>query len=289
MVVLNITSTEQPFFYNINQIRYIMRRLVLLCSLFLCSFTPKSGEGTDPKDGKHFPSLLSGSSESAAVNTLVDSLYTAIHLHDAGLSRETFFKAYKGYQYLLSKNKLAKKDILTICDYTQSSGKKRLYVIDIAAGKLLFNTFVAHGHNSGGVMATSFSNINSSNKSSQGFLVTAETYVGHNGYSMRFDGMEKTFNGNVRTRDIVMHGSNYVSAERAANGAMMGRSWGCPAVAYKECNPIIDKIKGGSCFYINTSDPLYAHSSPILKARFEWPSLKMPMPVTNAEMAAVQQ
>jgi len=263
-----------------------MRKFVLLCSVFLCAFTTKSSTDTDPNDGKHLPSLLSGSTESVVANSLVDSLYTSIHLGDAGLSRDAFFKAYKGYQYLLGKNELAKKDLLTICDFTQSSGQKRLYVIDLAAGKLLFNTYVAHGHNSGGTMATSFSNINSSNKSSEGFLVTAETYVGHNGYSMRFDGMEKNFNGNVRMRDVVMHGSDYVCAERAANGSMMGRSWGCPAVPRKECNQIIDKIKDGSCFFIYTNDPLYAHSSPILNAHFEWPSLVQQTPSLSEVVVA---
>src|SRR5690349_7370982 len=104
-----------------------MRKIILLSALFLCAFTTKSFTDTDPKDGKHFPALLSGSSSSAAANSLVDSLYTSIHLNEAGLSRDAFFKAYKGYQYLLSKNKLTKKDLLTICDYTQGSNKKRLY------------------------------------------------------------------------------------------------------------------------------------------------------------------
>jgi len=272
-----------------------MRKIVLLssfflmCSILLCAFTTKSGTGTDPKDGKHMPSLLSGSAGSAAANSLVDSLYTGFHLEEAGLSRDAFFKAYNGYQYLLSKSKLVKKDLLTICDYTQSSSQKRLYVIDLINGKLLFNTFVAHGHNSGSSMATTFSNINSSNKSSEGFLVTAETYFGHNGYSMRFDGMEKDFNGNVRNRDVVMHGSDYVCAERAAAGTMMGRSWGCPAVSRKECNQIIDEIKGGSCFFIYTNDPIYAHSSPILNARFEWPSLTLPAPSLQEVVVAPQQ
>jgi hypothetical protein len=256
-----------------------MRKLVLLCAISLCAFTTKSNNtDTDPNDVKHFPSLLANSTEPAAANSLVDSLYTSIHLEGAGLSHDAFFKAYKGYQYLLSKGKLLKKELLTICDFTQSSSQKRLYVIDLAAGKLLFNTFVAHGHNSGNTMATSFSNINSSNKSSEGFLVTAETYVGHNGYSMRFDGMEKDFNGNVRMRDVVMHGSDYVNAQRAADGSMMGRSWGCPAVPRAECKSIIDGIKGGSCFFIYTNDPTYAHSSPILNARFEWPFLAMQTP-----------
>ncbi len=265
-----------------------MRRIVLLCSVFLCAFTTKSSTETDPNNGKNLPSLLSGNSEPAAANYLVDSLYNTIHLGEAGLSREAFFKAYKGYQYLLGKNQLTKKDLLTVCDYTQSSSEKRLYVIDLAKSSILFNTYVAHGHNSGGEMATSFSNVNSSNKSSEGFLVTAETYIGHNGYSLRFDGMEKGFNSNVRARDVVMHGSNYVGADRAASGAMMGRSWGCPAVSYKESNEIIDVIKGGSCFFIYTNDAVYAHSSPLLNARFEWPSLTLPALQAGADMASAQ-
>lgn len=266
-----------------------MRRFVLLCSIFLCSFTTKSSTETGPKDVKHFPSLLSGNVASAAANNLVDSLYANLHLAEAGLGRDALFKAYKGYQYLLSKNKLVKKDLLTICDFTQSSSAKRLYVIDLAAGKLLFNTYVAHGHNSGSTMATSFSNANSSNKSSEGFMVTAETYFGHNGYSMRLDGMEKNFNDNVRARDVVMHGSDYVNGERAATGTMMGRSWGCPAVPREECNSIIDEIKGGSCFFINTGDPVYAHSSPILNNRFDWPAILSQTPALAEVVVAPQQ
>lgn len=252
-----------------------MRRIALFCFISLCSFTTKTDNLTDPTDGKNMPSLF-GSSELVAASQLVDSLYNTMDLLDKGLSRSAFFNAYKGYQYLLSQNKLTNKDYLTICDYTQSSDKKRLYVLDITNAQILFNTYVAHGRNSGTTMASSFSNTNSSNKSSEGFLVTAETYVGHNGYSMRFDGMEKGINTNVRTRDVVMHGSQYVCAERAANGTMMGRSFGCPAVSYGEHKQIIDKIKGGSCFYINTSDVNYERISPIVNARFIWPALEIP-------------
>ena len=49
-------------------------------------------------------------------------------------------------------------------------------------------------------------------KAALGFMRTAETYNGDNGYSMRLDGMENGFNNNARPRAIVMHGSDYVSA-----------------------------------------------------------------------------
>lgn len=255
-----------------------MRRIAVLSFVFFCAFTTKTDVKTNPKSGKDLPGLLSGNSLSPAAAHLVDSLYEGLHLAEAGLPKQAFLNAYKGYQYLLSKDKLANTTLLSICDYSQPSNKKRLYVLDLKKGVIVYNTYVAHGHNSGADMATSFSNLNSSNKSSLGFLVTAETYTGHNGYSMRFDGMEHGINDNVRLRDVVMHGSAYVGDERAKCGMMMGRSWGCPAVAGCEAKEIIDEIKGGTCFYIYSPDVMYAHRSPILNTTFDWPSLS-PMPM----------
>lgn len=247
-----------------------MRKTALLSFVLFCSFTPKTDVNTDPKS---LPGLLSSSNAAPAALHLVDSLYNNLRLADAGLNKQAFFNAYKGYQYLISQNKINHPNLLAICDYSQSSSQKRLYVIDLKNNVVLFHTYVAHGHNSGADVANSFSNLNSSNKSSQGFLVTAETYMGHNGYSMRFDGMERGINDNVRARDVVMHGSAYVCGERAKMGTMMGRSWGCPAVPSLESAEIINTIKGGTCFYIYSPDAVYAQQSPILNARFDWPSL----------------
>ena len=250
-----------------------MRKTALLGFVLLCSFTTKIDIKTDPNDAKKLPGLLSNNIASPAALYIVDTLYSNLQLEEAGLNKQAFFNAYKGYQYLLSQGKISNPDLLSICDYSQASSNKRLYIIDLKNSKILYHTYVAHGHNSGADMANSFSNLNSSNKSSEGFLVTAETYMGHNGFSMRFDGMEKGINDNVRPRDVVMHGSAYVCADRARTGAMMGRSWGCPAVANTESNQIINTIKGGTCFYIYSPDAVYAHLSPILNANFEWPAL----------------
>jgi hypothetical protein len=70
-------------------------------------------------------------------------------------------------------------------------------VLDIKNYKVLFNTFVAHGKNSGREWAKSFSNKSSSLKSSPGFYVTGETYNGDNGYSLRLNGIEKGINDNA--------------------------------------------------------------------------------------------
>jgi len=227
---------------------------------------------------KKFNSLLpSIENEAPAVAKWIDSAYNALQLDSLGLKKNVFYYACKGYEYLLSQNKLEKPSLITICDYSQSSDSKRLYVIDINEGKLLFNTYVSHGKNSGSEYATSFSNGMNSHKSSLGFMVTGDTYRGHKGYSMYLNGMEPGINDNVRSRNIVMHGSNYVNAERADEGAKMGRSFGCPAVSYDEHKKIIDTIKGGSCFFIYADYKLYTTSSKILSANFDWP-LAMQVP-----------
>jgi hypothetical protein len=238
----------------------------------------KFGSG-DKKISSLLPSI---SNEAPVVGQWIDSVYEFIHLDSFGLKKEIFYYACKGYQYLLSQNKLQKKSLITICDYSQSSASKRLYVIDLDGGKLLFNTYVSHGKNSGSEYATNFSNRKDSHKSSLGFMVTGETYNGGKGYSMHLDGMERGINDKVRSRSIVMHGSYYVNGERADEGTMMGRSFGCPAISYEVHRQIIDAIKDGSCFFIYADSKLYTTTSKILKARFEW-QLQMPVASANTD------
>lgn len=248
-----------------------MKKTVLICLVLFCSLSSMKPANL-PGNGKKFPSLIpSISDELPAVTKWVDSFYAASGLQDAGLKKEAFYYASKGYQYLLSNDRLDKK-ILTICDYSQSSKNKRLYVIDMETGELLFNTYVSHGKNSGLEYATSFSNKPESHKSSLGFMITANTYTGKAGYSLRLNGVEEDINDNVNRRDIVMHGSYYVNESRADEGSNMGRSFGCPAVPYALHKKIINTIKEGSCFFVFSKDQWYATTSKILRARFMWPS-----------------
>src|SRR6267142_1828198 len=94
---------------------------------------------------------------------------------------------------------------LTLIDYSLPSTAPRLWVFDLHTGNMLFNELVAHGRNSGDNMATRFSDAMESRESSIGLFRTADTYVGHNGYSLRLDGLEPGFNSHARDRAIGMH------------------------------------------------------------------------------------
>ncbi|HEY0298319.1 MAG TPA: murein L,D-transpeptidase catalytic domain family protein [Arachidicoccus sp.] len=257
-----------------------MKKFLFLCTLGigLSSFTsPISRTKNLPVD-KDFPTLLPNKPiAQTRAYKLVDSVYNKIHLATYGLDKNIFFSAYKGYEYLLNKGMLDKTNLLTIVDYSQSSAKKRLYVIDLQKGRVLFNTYVSHGNRSGKEFATNFSNSDDSHKSSLGFIVTGEPYHGIAGYSLHLKGIEEGFNDHIYRRSIVLHGSHYVNEKRAEESEV-GRSFGCPAVPYGQQNDIINTIKGGSCMFIWAPDNHYEVSSRILNAAFEWPDLKSQLP-----------
>src|ERR1700738_2521284 len=162
--------------------------------------------------------------EKAAFDEEVSLLYDQINLKELGLTRKAFEYALKGYYYLLDHHWLNKTNILSICDLSQSSRNKRLYVLDLEQKKVLVNTYVAHGHNSGKEFASSFSNNPSSHKTSLGFYVTQGTYFGNNGLSLKMRGMERGFNDRANGRNIVVHGSEYVGPDFLQMNKFCGRS-----------------------------------------------------------------
>jgi L,D-transpeptidase catalytic domain len=193
-----------------------------------------------------------------------DNIYNSIQLELYGLSKEAFEHAFKGYQYLLVNEKINVSTYLTICDFSQSSRNKRLYIIDLDNNELVTNTYVAHGKNSGAEYATRFSNTPESLQSSLGFYITSATYTGKHGLSLRMNGVDPGFNDKALERTIVIHGAAYVDPTRAAAGLYMGRSWGCPAVPQKESAQIINTIKNGSCLFIYHPSRNYLQNSKIL-------------------------
>jgi len=198
------------------------------------------------------------------VLSAADILYDNASLEQYGLSKQAFEYAWKGYQRLLEKKMITRSRYLTICDFSQSSKQKRLYIIDIATNELITNTYVAHGRNSGGEYATKFSNTPESLQSSLGFFITQSTYIGAHGLSLRLQGVDGQFNNKAFARSIVIHGAAYVDENRVRAGGYMGRSWGCPALPQKESSSIITTIKGGTCLFIYHPVRTYLVGSTIL-------------------------
>lgn len=147
------------------------------------------------------------------------------------------------HYYDLNKAKLTNPNFLTVIDYSQHSGQRRMFIVNMQSG-LVEKFFVAHGRESDPEytgLATRFSNIVNSKMSSVGFYLTAEPYHGEHGLSLMLDGLSQT-NNNARARAIVVHGADYVHEGLDK----MGRSWGCPAVDQKHIEHIVTEIQGGS-------------------------------------------
>ncbi len=188
------------------------------------------------------------------------------NLKFSGLSFDAFEQALKGYHYFLRSKMLYKNNLLTIIDYSKPSSQKRLYVLDMCSGKILFNTWVAHGRNSGYNYTTEFSNDVESNKTSLGFYITQNTCTGVNGYSLKLKGCEKGINDRATERAIVFHGAEYVSELFIREHGYLGRSYGCPAIPLTISKKIIDKIKNGTCMFLYHPTKKYLVHSKILNS-----------------------
>ncbi|MVT44510.1 hypothetical protein GO495_28205 [Chitinophaga oryziterrae] len=193
-------------------------------------------------------------------------MYANLHLDSLGLSKEAFRYAIKGMERLQAAGKLTTTDLISIVDFSLPSSRKRLFVIDLKNGKVLFNTLVSHGRNSGTAVATEFSNAPESFKSSLGFYVTGETYRGEHGYSLRLQGEEEGINDNALSRGIVMHSAAYVNDKLVSLQGYIGRSLGCPAIPEKVHKMIIERIRNGTCLFLYSPDKYYQAHSKMLEA-----------------------
>lgn len=195
-----------------------------------------------------------------------NSLYDSMHLDLFGLSKQTFEYALKGFNYLVKTGQIENDSIISIADFSMPSSTKRLFIIDLDKIEVIFNTYVAHGVNSGKAIANNFSNKPESNKSSLGFYETSNTYIGGHGYSLKIEGLEKGINDNANRRNIVIHGAAYVNEKLIQSQGYIGRSWGCPALPQTLAKPIINTIKGGTCLFIYSPDRAYLQRSKIINA-----------------------
>lgn len=195
----------------------------------------------------------------------VSDIYSTLHLSQLGLSGEAYRLAMHGFEKLKTEGKLQNDSVLTIIDFSQSSKNKRMYVIDLLHKTLLFNTYVAHGRNTGGEYAEKFSNKSGTYESSLGFYITQSLATGaHVGLSLILQGIEKGFNDLAKQREIIMHGADYATEQFIRANGRLGRSFGCPSIPPELIQPIAEAIKDGSCLFIYYPDNTYISHSALL-------------------------
>lgn len=156
---------------------------------------------------------------------------------------------------------------LAVIDYSVPSLEPRLWVLDLGTGAVLFYDHVAHGRGTGENYAEHFSNRPGSHQTSLGLFLTQDTYLGHNGYSLRMIGLEPGVNDLAWSREIVLHGADYVDPAAALRRGRLGQSWGCPAVRRAVARPIIDALAGGQFVFAYYPAPAWLASSRFLDCR----------------------
>ncbi len=165
---------------------------------------------------------------------------------------------------------------LAVIDYSRPSTERRFWLFDLTSRELMFDEHVAHGRGTGENMARDFSNVDGSLQSSIGLFVTADTYVGGNGYSLNLDGLEPGVNDRARDRRIVMHGAEYVDPVGALRQGRLGRSHGCPALRPEVASRVIDTLKGGHLLFVYYPDKDWMSRSRFLNCDGEQRSVAQP-------------
>jgi len=246
-----------------NLSRRIVKLLNMLClsvaTIFFPSFS-SSSHSLSPTIVTHAVKA-EHAAFSYADSSRLNLLYSSLQLDSLGLSFEAYHKAVTGFLNMVISGDIQNPGVLSIIDFSRPSTDKRLFVLNMYDGSLLFNTLVAHGRNSGKLLATRFSNRVNSFMSSLGFYLTGDPFIGQHGYSLQLEGIEKGWNDNASHRRIIMHPADYVSEEHIRQWGYLGRSEGCPAIPEELDRPIIDSIRGGSCLFIYSSNNKYLQGS----------------------------
>ncbi|STX28322.1 Uncharacterised protein [Legionella beliardensis] len=248
--------------------------LSLLSAAFLSSSVPSTPATTPPTNKTTTAVVVKQTKEmnqrvqdlSQAVQKTTDINHRVQHLSQKApeLNKKVLRLALTAYEKASSRGNV-KKPVLTVIDYSLPSSKQRMWVFDLNKEKLLYNTYVAHGRNSGMNVPHHFSNRMSSKETSLGTYVTRNTYVGSKGLSLNLQGLEKGINDNAYTRRVVIHGAWYVEPDFIKKSGRAGRSWGCPSIAKTLAKPVINTIKDGSVVFAYYPDKYYlSHSGYVL-------------------------
>lgn len=206
------------------------------------------------------PSVIASISQNGAEDKIDATELATLGKAAPKLDKKILTLASHAYNHALETNKV-KNPYLTVIDYHLPSSQKRMWIFDVDNDKLIYNTYVAHGKNSGSLYAKHFSNRNQSKQSSLGTYITKSTYYGGKGLSLNLQGMEPGFNDNAYDRRVVIHGAWYVEPKFVQQSGRAGRSWGCPAIGKSLAKPVINTIKEGSVVFAYYPDSQYLNHS----------------------------
>lgn len=202
----------------------------------------------------------------------------------SGISEEAWAHALAAHEQATVLG-LTAKPLVAVIDFSRPSTERRLWVVDIHTREVLMHEYVAHGVRSGGVYATMFSNRWGSNQSSLGTFITANSYHGVRGLSLRLKGMEPGINDRAWDRGIVIHGTPNVSPERARYGTQ-GRTEGCPAVSRDAARRLVPLLEDGVVVFAWYPDQNLLARSEFVDRSLSWIRDTSGPPVVRSEPAA---
>jgi hypothetical protein len=145
---------------------------------------------------------------------------------------------------------IAHHDTIGIADFSLPSSMPRFHLLDIGSGSVSSH-LVAHGRGSDPSHTgwlERFSNEPQSHATSAGAYRTDAIYYGGHGRSLRLDGLDSS-NSNAAAREIVVHGATYVSTEILLDHGVLGRSFGCFALANSSLDEVLTKLGSGRLIY----------------------------------------
>ena len=208
--------------------------------------------------------LLSAAASSATSVPLIEPIVNAstsatgnavgpdVVYDNAGLTgiiaREVFEAAYES---IVAHGLEPLSGTLAIADMSQPSTAQRLVLVNLKTHELMLRTWVAHGSGSGGLMAERFSNRDGSHATSLGlYRVGSQIVSPKHGAALLLHGLDKGLNDQARSREVIIHGADYVSQNFISQTGRLGRSWGCPAVPRAEMTRMIAALKGDGLLYV---------------------------------------
>ena len=165
----------------------------------------------------------------------------------AGINPHLFSKAKAA---LDSRPWIRNRDVVGIVDFSTASADPRFHLVDLMSGQVESHR-VAHGRGSDpdhSGYVERFSNDFGSYASSNGAYVTADTYDGKYGLSMKVRGLDWS-NSNAESRAIVIHNAWYAEPDMIQAHGMLGRSEGCFAMPKASQYAAMRRLAGGRMIY----------------------------------------